>query len=348
MKLATIERIVELTPIEGADKIVLAKILGWEVVVKKEEFAVGDWCVYIPIDTQVDPTREYFKFLANPKRPNELVRIKTTKLRGVWSQGLALPVSCLPGEFVSKQLTESTDVSEYLGVTKYEKETILTQTGTTTKFVDFPVHYINRTDEDNLKSKHKALEEFVNKEIYITQKMDGSSLTLIYNNSPGKNEFLVCSRNLILEPGAVMYQYVEQAGIKEKIIARGKSIAIQGEFSGPKVNGNAMGLKSYNYYVFTVKDLETGSIFGLKEIKNVCDELDVQMVPVIGTYQIDDIESTWTIGKFQAIANSQEYIQSNGKKVPGEGIVVRPCEPVFSKSLGKMLSVKIINQNYKD
>ena len=32
----------------------------------------------------------------------------------------------------------------------------------------------------------------------------------------------------------------------------GKSLAIQGEFCGPKVNGNAMGLKSYEFYVFTV------------------------------------------------------------------------------------------------
>ena len=145
-----------------------------------------------------------------------------------------------------------------------------------------------------------------------------------------------------------MYQYVEQAGFIPRIIAYGKSLAIQGEFSGPKVNGNAMGLKSYEFYVFTVKDLETGLIYGLEQIKKVCEDLKLQMVPVIGTYQIDDIENTWTIGKFQAIANAQEYVQSNGKKVPGEGIVVRPCEPVFSKSLGKMLSVKIINQNYKD
>lgn len=216
MKLATVEKILELKPIEGADKIVLAKILGWEVVVKKEEFSVGDWCVYIPIDTQVDTTREYFKFLASPKNPTELARIKTTKLRGVWSQGLALPVNCLGSEFVTTNLTESADVSSQLGVTKYEKETIITQSGTTTRFVNFPVHLISRTDEDNLKSNYKVLEEFINKEIYITRKMDGSSMTLIFNNTPDKKEFLVCSRNLILEPGAVMYQYVEQAGIKEK------------------------------------------------------------------------------------------------------------------------------------
>ncbi len=343
MKLATIERVLELHPIEGADKIVLAKILGWEVVVKKNEFAIGDLCVYIPIDTQVDPSRECFKFLASPKNPTQLVRIKTTKLRGVWSQGLALPVGCLGGDFDTTQLAESVDVSEQLGVKKYEKETIITADGTTTKFVSFPVHLISRTDEDNLKSNYKALTEFYSRETYITQKMDGSSMTLILNKS--KEEFLVCSRNLVLEPGAVMYQYVEQAGIKNLLENYGKSIAIQGEFCGPKVNGNAIGLKSYEFYVFTVKNLDTGLLYGLDEIKAICTELGLLMVPVLGTYNIDD---SWDINKFQQIANEQEYIQSNGKKVPGEGIVVRPCVPVFSQSLGKMLSVKIINQNYKD
>ncbi len=343
MKLATVEKVLSLAPIPGADKIVLARILGWDVVVKKDEFSVGDLCVYIPIDTQVDVSRECFKFLASSKNPSKIVKIQTTKLRGVWSQGLALPISCLGEDIDSSVLVESTDVTDKLGVTKYEKESIITVDGTTTKFVSFPTQYISRTDEDNLKSNYKVLSEFVGKEIYITQKMDGSSMTLICKKD--KNEFLVCSRNLILEPGAVMCQYVEQAGIKNHMEAYEKSIAIQGEFCGPKVNGNAMGLKSYEFYVFTVKDLDTGLFYGLDRIKNLCSDLGLTMVPVLGTYNPDE---TWDIAKFQQIANEQQYIQSNGKKVPGEGIVVRPCVPVYSPGLGKMLSVKIINQNYKD
>lgn len=343
MKLATVEKVLSLAPIPGADKIVLARILGWDVVVKKDEFSVGDLCVYIPIDTQVDPSRECFKFLASSKNPSQLVRIQTTKLRGVWSQGLALPISCLGEDIDSSVLIESTDVTDKLGVKKYEKESIITADGTTTKFVSFPTQYISRTDEDNLKSNYRVLSEFMGREIYITQKMDGSSMTLIFNKD--KNEFLVCSRNLILEPGAVMYQYVEQAGFRNLMESYGKSLAIQGEFCGPKVNGNAMGLKSYEFYVFTVKDLDTGLFYGLDGIKNLCLDLGLTMVPVLGTYNPDE---TWDITKFQQIANEQEYIQSNGKKVAGEGIVVRPCVPVYSPGLGKMLSVKIINQNYKD
>ena len=66
MKLASIEQVLEITPIEGADKIEIATVLGWQVVVKKNEYKKGDLCVYIPIDTTIDPTRDCFKFLALP------------------------------------------------------------------------------------------------------------------------------------------------------------------------------------------------------------------------------------------------------------------------------------------
>lgn len=341
MKLATIERILQLEPIQGADKILLAKILGWDVVVKKDEFAIGDLCVYIPIDTLVDPTRECFNFLACPENPTQLVRIKTTKIRRVWSQGLALPITCLTLQD-KEELVESTDVSEQLGVKKYEKENICNPDGTA-KYTEFPVYYISKTDEDNLKTKHTTLQEFVGQKVCITQKMDGSSSTVIYNGN--KEEFLVCSRNLVVDSESVMSQYFSKVGLKDRMINYGVNLAIQGEFSGPKINGNSMGLTSFKFYVFTIKNLDTGIFYGLDGIKKITDDLGMQMVPIVGIYYIDD---TWTIDKFQSIANAQEYTQSNGKKVPGEGIVVRPVEPRFSQTLGKMLSVKIINQKYKD
>ena len=50
-KLASIQRITDLQPIEGADLIEVASVLGWKVVVKKGEFQVGDLAVYMEIDS---------------------------------------------------------------------------------------------------------------------------------------------------------------------------------------------------------------------------------------------------------------------------------------------------------
>ena len=45
-KLASIQQILDIRPIKGADVIEVASVLGWNVVVKKGEFSVGDKCIY--------------------------------------------------------------------------------------------------------------------------------------------------------------------------------------------------------------------------------------------------------------------------------------------------------------
>ncbi len=50
-QLASIQKILKLEPIEGADAIVCATVLGWQLVVKKDEFKVGELCVYVEIDS---------------------------------------------------------------------------------------------------------------------------------------------------------------------------------------------------------------------------------------------------------------------------------------------------------
>ena len=50
-KLASIQKIIALDPIDGADAIERATVLGWQLVVKKGEFNIGDLCVYCEIDS---------------------------------------------------------------------------------------------------------------------------------------------------------------------------------------------------------------------------------------------------------------------------------------------------------
>jgi RNA ligase (TIGR02306 family) len=335
MKLATVERIDNITNIASADKIVLATILGWQVIVKKDEYKIGDLCVYIPIDTQVDPSHDAFKFLAKPDKPTEFIRIRTMKIRGEYSQGLIIPISTLPP---SDNYTENQDISTLLPVYKYEKENIILADGTTTHNEKFPTDIISKTDEDNLKTAKKALKEFIDIKSYITLKMDGSSMTIIKQNG----KCTVCSRNLILDEGAVMYQYINREKILERIP---DNVAIQGEFCGPKINKNQMGLKDYKFYVFNVKDLDTNKYYGYEDIKQFCTDYKLDMVPLVQFITIND---ETTIQDLQDIANKVVYTFPNNKTVPAEGIVIRPMECIYSKYLNKNLSVKIINQLYKD
>jgi len=131
-KLASIQRITSIRPIEGANKIECATILGWEVIVAKEQFSVNQLCVYVEIDSIV-PDRPEFEFLRSRK-----FKIKTIKLRGNISQGIAFPVSIIPGfvkvdktrsnpneykvRIENGYLCEGDDVTEIIGVVKYDPE----------------------------------------------------------------------------------------------------------------------------------------------------------------------------------------------------------------------------------
>lgn len=345
MRLATLETISELKPIPNADSIELAIIGGWECIVKKEEFTINEMCIYVPPDTLVDTDKEYFSFLASKSKTN-LVRIKPTKIRGVWSEGLLLKISNFPKEISDVILNEvnssnESDFGELLGVTKYNKDIVYTQIQGVPgqKTSTFPEHIISKTDEDSLKNNKKLLREFINLEIYISKKMDGSSMTLILKES----EFMVCSRNIILDIESVMYQYVIRENLEEKIRNLiNFNIAIQGEFCGPKVNGNKMGLKDYDFYVFNVKNLDTNTYYSLEELKLICNLLNIKLVPILFEGLFDE---TFDMDYFKNMANNVKY-KENSKD--GEGIVIRPKIPIYSNSLRKNLSCKVINQNYKD
>ena len=125
-KMASIRKIDDIRPIEGADAIECAVIGGWTVVVKKGEFQPGDLAVYCEIDSWI-PT-ELAPFLSKGKEPREFngvkgERLKTMKLRGQISQGLLLPLSVFPhslGSFYTTDKTVGEDVSHWLGIQKWE------------------------------------------------------------------------------------------------------------------------------------------------------------------------------------------------------------------------------------
>jgi hypothetical protein len=101
------------------------------------------------------------------------------------------------------------------------------------------------------------------------------------------------------------------------------------------------------YFEFTIsfnyKDLNTGSYTDRYDPLFV--KLNVKDVPVIKTFSGDEIKCL-TIESLLKLANLQKYNND-----PAEGIVIRGFKngkTVFSQKLQKMLSVKIINQNYKD
>jgi len=119
-KLASIQRIWKIEPIEGADRIELAHVLGWQCVVNKDQYHPMDLAVYFEIDSFL-PIRPEFEFLRGSSyRKTDVMgegfRLRTMRFRGQISQGLLLPLSQFPEIPTDAML--GMDVSSLIGVKK--------------------------------------------------------------------------------------------------------------------------------------------------------------------------------------------------------------------------------------
>lgn len=194
-KLASIQAIAALLPIPGADKIEVAQIGGWNVVVKKGEFNVGDLGVYFEIDSFLPAAHPAFEFLAKDAKERDgvmRVRLKTIRLRKQLSQGLILPIGAFPELSKSvlgmRVLTEGDDVTEILNVEKYEPPEEVRANGgpaeLRSRVSQWPF-FLQKTDQERAQNAVPQIERAAaqGETFEVTTKLDGSSMT-VYVLSP--------------------------------------------------------------------------------------------------------------------------------------------------------------------
>ncbi len=329
-KLASIQSIHTLSPIENADFIVKAGVLGWDVVVKKDDFQVGDKCVFLEIDS-ILPQVEWAEFM----RPRHF-RVKTVRLRNVLSQGLALPLSILPSNHVYQ---EDDDVTEILGVVKYEPALHNGGKHLGCSAGNFPIG-IPKTDETRLQSTLRIIQELKEAgSFYVTVKVDGTSSTFCYEGE----EFICASRNFKKkEDDTNIYWKMARKYKLAEVLATYKNLVIQGEIAGPGIQGNKLSLKEQDLFVFDIYDTEKKEYFGFEELFGFCKEHELTTVPLLCT-SIDPGEAIPDKSGFLKLAEGKYSHSTNDR----EGIVVRPFKTTRSPTLqGKRLSFKVINNQF--
>lgn len=334
-KLASIQYIHNITPIEGADRIECVHALGWQCVANKGQFRIGDICVYMEVDSFL-PICEQFEFLrGNSYRNSELLgegfRLKTLKFRGQISQGLVQPLSILPeGNY---QIGD--DVTELLGIRKWEVEERVTSSGTV--IGDFP-DGITKTDELRVQSYPELINEFKNvSSYYISTKMDGTSVTMYWKDGC----FGVCGRNYEYadDEKCAMWKYAHENEIAEKLEQFNvPDVAIQGEFCGAGIQKNRLKLKKPEWYVFTIIDLKTRERYSLEAMRRLCTQLQLTMVP------IEEVGEEFAYDDVEILLERAKGKYSSGMNK--EGIVIRPTELVYSPTIGGPLSMKVLNNEY--
>jgi len=336
-KLASIQEISAIKPIEGADAIELVIIKGWQCVAKKGEFKAHDKCVYFEVDSFL-PLEERYEFLRRTSyRNNEFMgeglRIKTISMRGEISQGLALPVSAFP------EITETeagTNVTALLNVRKWEMPEVI---GTSGIEVGEKPFAIPTTDETRLQSMTEFMDAFKGKPYYITTKMDGTSCTVYCN----KGVVGVCGRNREYKEdtaSCAMWAWVYKRGLKDKLLTLGENIAIQGEFCGHGIQKNRLKLLEPNLFVFDIVRLEENGSrpkMGLADLQTYCERLGLDMVPV------EEIGDSFDYTLDELLEKARGKYASGMDK---EGIVVRTQDFQHNTELQHKMSFKVINNDF--
>jgi RNA ligase (TIGR02306 family) len=320
-KLASVVKIADIQPIPGADAIMVAKVKGWNVVVKVNEYKVGDLAVYYEIDSFL-PVRPQFEFLRKSsfKRmsSNEGFRLKTIRLRGQISQGLLTPI---PEGITNPK--EGDDLTEALGIVKYEPP-IPAQLAGKIKGT-FP-NFIPKTDEIRIQNFESEVGfSPAGERAYLTEKLDGTSFTCYFNNGV----FGVCGRNWELSEtdDNSLWRMAKMLELKEKMTKLGKNIALQGELIGAGINGNLYGLSDHKLFFFTGYDIDKGRRMFFDELEWVLFGLQLQMVPVLEKYGFvipnegDIVDYMLKYAEGKSVLNME---------VDREGVVVRGLEREFS------------------
>ena len=327
MKIATIENIHSIRKHPNADSLALAKVLGYQVIIGLDSFKEDDKVVFIQPDTLLpeEPWAEMFR-----KRSS---RVKACKLRGEWSLGIVMPLyDLVPFEYAN-QLEVGDDISEYLGVTKYEPPAPqdLSAAG-------FLPRGLPKTDEE----RWQNISDLPFGEVCdITLKIDGSSLSVYARKlEDGSWETGVTSRTLRLktECNNKYMQGVNKYDMVDKLLSycqqHDVSLSLRGELYGNGIQGfgkNPHGQLPLNFAAFSVFNMDKLEYADPSDdhyYEKVCAQLNIPVVPML---EKDVVLTPEHIQKY-----SSEIDKIDGK--PFEGVVVKHAAGSF----------KIINLQYDE
>jgi RNA ligase (TIGR02306 family) len=333
-KLASIRKINEIRPIEGADLIEIAVVGGWYVIVKKGEYKANDLAVYFEIDSWI-PT-ELAEFLSNGKEPREYngvkgERLRSKKMRGVVSQGLLLPIDevinkipkediqYLDGGYIKfgeadpvRLFEEGSDLTEILGIQKWEKPISAQLQGVAKG--NFPTHISPKTDAERIQNLTNRIQGWKDRDLKfeVTEKLDGTSFTYVrFKYGDDHYESHVCSRNLSLEETEenLYWQIARKYDIINKVEELGLNISIQGEIIGQNVQSGQFKIPP-ELRVFNIYDIDNHGYMEPHKRIEICEKLGLLHAPRIADElsirDFDGVQEMLAFAEGKSIINGTE------------------------------------------
>jgi len=339
-----IRTILEVNPHDNADRLEQVVVGGWNCVVKKGEYKVGDRCVFIPPDAMLPPSfYEMYgvkNYLGQIPSNHELatqgyMRVRATRLRGIPSYGLLIPYN---------EAYDNQDLVSYWNIQKWEppaKE----------ECVDAEKenpHFHKYTDVENIRNYPNILKN--NELVLCFEKCHGSSIrTGIIEESDEsgnlKPVWASGSHNMRRKPpeGGNKSKYwimYEHEGIKaacEYFYSEiKKPILFFAELYG-------IGVQDCNYGVsptFGVFDISIGGEYvSTQQRQMICTKYNIPQLPLL-------YSGPFSMEKIKELTDGPTTIGSPTTGFKGrEGIVVRPTEERRDWEIGRVI-LKSISVDY--
>jgi RNA ligase (TIGR02306 family) len=357
---AFVATINDIVSIPGADNIEQAIISGWSCIVKKGSHFPGELVVCATTDAVIPENLANRLGVTNYLRTGN--RVRTIKLRGVYSECLIIPF-IYANISTKNKISEGDDAMEHLGIFKFEPEAkqIQLSSGRKLKYHENPNFSIYQKFP-NLKNVKGMFTEGID-DVQITRKIHGTNarfgiakknkitlfdrLKKLFGNKWAHYEFVVGSHNV--EKGSdsqgfydtnVWYKIADKYKIKEKLWkyakeystpqSIGSGFIIYGEIYGAGIQKNyEYGLKDIQFSVFDCQEdgqyFEPGTTYAVAGAL-----LDLPHVEVLysGPWS-QEIQDKFTFNNFIP-----------GTKVPHEGIVIKHT------SGDRRKVAKVINPDY--
>lgn len=309
----------------NADTLSITQIEGGPCIFGTEDFKEGDLAVYVPVDAVVPETVPGTEFLGKHRR------IKAKKIRGIFSMGILLPMSVLPGldgnPYAFEFYTEGTDVAQFLKIVKYEEpEPAAWRTDDSSPpKCTAPVYDV----ESYRKYKHYLIP---GESVVVTEKIHGTNSRFVVLG----DELHVGSHNRWKKEDDrnLWWKVAKQYNLKEKL-AKYPGYVLYGEIYGQVQDLKYGALPGELFFrAFDVFNSNTGRWLDPHDFFQFCDELGIQIVPVLwmGPYIPDGVE---------ALAGGTSTLAENIR----EGVVIRPIVERWNNETGRTV-LKLVSEQY--
>lgn len=327
--LIVIGKIQSIKPIEGKDRIVLARVCNYDSIIAKDEFKEGDLVVYCTYDTCL-PVKSEFEFLRkrcyNAKL--DMFRIRPMKMGGVISEGLVLPLSILP----EGNYKEGQNVTNLIGAKNYEDLTSTEVNGAAAKKPKWWMRYkilrrifgkkakkeftypCPKSDEENIEKVWDGVKGST-ETFYRSLKYEGSASTYYVHNKK-----LYCFSHNFYNDGGCWGEVAKIYDLKNGLIRLNKKfnteVAIQGEICGPGIQKNIYEFNNYKFFLYGAYDTKTGRRMNIDELHEIA--------RILGVPEVKYIEPSKILKSVdEMLADATRPSEINPKLPYEEGIVWR-------------------------